>query len=254
MRIFVYFLIGLFLFSNPDLAGKKIRGYDIVSQDKNENITLYGKKTNGLYRGFKIDFKGEIYTKPFWISEISPSFPPQIFYSDINTDEKEELAITLTKGHGTGVLIEDVHVFHTIDNGLCEVIVDNPLAIINKSVKTKLSNQEAEIQIEKRKYKVDLLLFGVNPENLFEDISFGSIIDYEVMNHNLMVKVTGQISPAMFIGDIIITYEYLAKLYQAKSIEFITDIDKNPFYGPVTQEEIFNPGKNKERTTHFRFL
>jgi hypothetical protein len=150
--------------------------------------------------------------------------------------------------------MEDVHVFHTIDNGLSEVIVDNPLAIINKSVKTKLLNQEAEIQIEKRKYKVDLLPFGVNPENLFEDISFGSIIDYEVMNHNLMVKVTGQISPAMFIGDIIITYEYLDKMYQLKSIEFIKDIDKNPFYGPVTQEEIFNPGKNKERTTHFRIL
>jgi hypothetical protein len=51
--------------------------------------------------------------------------------------------------------------------------------------------------------------------------------------------ISGQISPAMFIEDIIITYEYLDKMYQAKSIEFTTDIYKNPFYGPVRQEDIF---------------
>lgn len=48
-----------------------------------------------------------------------------------------------------------------------------------------------------------------------------------------LVRVSGQITPAMFVGDIIITYEYHDKMYQAKAIEFITDMNKNPFYGPV---------------------
>jgi len=50
-----------------------------------------------------------------------------------------------------------------------------------------------------------------------------------------MVRLSGQISPAMVVGDIIITYEYRDKMYQMKAIEFITDIEKNPFYGPVKQ-------------------
>jgi len=33
-----------------------------------------------------------------------------------------------------------------------------------------------------------------------------------------MVRVSSQITPAMFVGDIIITYEYSDKMYQAKEI------------------------------------
>jgi hypothetical protein len=74
---------------------------------------------------------------------------------------------------------------------------------------------------------------SIEPSHLFENIGFGSIIDYEVINKNLMVRVSGQITPAMSGGDIIITYEYRDKMYQAKAIKFITNINKNPFYGPV---------------------
>lgn len=48
-----------------------------------------------------------------------------------------------------------------------------------------------------------------------------------------MAKVSGQITPAMFIGDIIFTYEYRDKMYQAKAIEFIANINKKTFYGPL---------------------
>lgn len=241
MRTYISLIVVFLIIINPIIAGAEIEGYKIVNQNKKENISLYGKKMNGLYRGFKIDFKGGIYTRPFWNSETSPTYAPQIFYADINKDQKEELIITLTEGHGTGVLLEDVHAFHIIDIRLTEVIVDNPLAIIHKNVKTKLANEEAEISINEKRYKVNITPFEINPKNLFDDIGFGSIIDYEVINNNLMVRVSGQISPAMSIGDIIISYEYLDKMYQAKTIEFITDIDKNPFYGPVKKnEEVVN--------------
>jgi hypothetical protein len=233
MKTTMSLIIGLLLMMSPIIADAEIEGYEMVSRNKKENITLYGRKMNGLYRGFKIDFKGGIYTRPFWNSETSPTYAPQIFYKDINKDQKKELVITLNTGHGTGVLLEDVHVFHTIDNRLTEVIVDNPLAIIYKNVKTKLSNEEAEFHIADREYKVDITPFEIKPENLFDDIGFGSIIDYEVMNNNLMVRVSGQISPAMAIGDIILVYVYRNNMYQAKTIDFITDINKNPFYGPV---------------------
>jgi hypothetical protein len=139
----------------------------------------------------------------------------------------------LTQGYGTGVLLEDAHIFNTIDNQLTEVIVDNPLAIINKNVKTNLSDEKAEILIGEKEYSVDITPFDIKPENLFGDVGFGGIIDYEVLNNNLMARVSGQISPALSVGDIIITYEYRDEMYQAKTIDFITDIDKNPFYGPV---------------------
>lgn len=60
-------------------------------------------------------------------------------------------------------------------------------------------------------------------------LTYCIIIDYELINKNFMVRVSGQITPAMFIGDIIITYEYRDKMYQAKAIVFITEINKTLF-------------------------
>ncbi|MBE4909136.1 hypothetical protein IMZ08_13795 [Bacillus luteolus] len=235
MKLGISLMIGFLLINSPITAVTDFEGYEIVSLNNKENITLYAKKIDSLYRGFKIDFKGGVYTRPFWNSETNPTYAPQIFYKDINNDKREELVITLTKGHGTGLLWEDVYVFNTLDNRLIEEIVDHPLAILKKNVKTKLNKDKAEIIVNNKKWAIDLSPFEIKPDNLFDDIGFGSIVDYEVINNCLMVRLSGQVSPGMFVGDVIITYEYRQNMYQAKTIDFIPhhSIEKNPFYGPV---------------------
>lgn len=197
-------------------------GYEIVAKSTEENITLYAKKMEGLesqYREFKIDFKGEIYSRPFWMNVTNPSYAPEIYFEDINQENKNELIIILTLGYGTGALLQEVYVYG-YTNGLANVLVDDPMAIIYKNVKTKLSTEEAELRVGNKKYKVDITPLDVQPKNLFEDIGFGSIIKYEVKDHQLSATVPAQISPAGFIGQLVIVYEYRDKMYQAKSIEF----------------------------------
>lgn len=53
--------------------------------------------------------------------------------------EGYELIIILTKGYGTGALKEEVYVYR-YSNGLNDVLVENPIAIIYKYVKTKLTS------------------------------------------------------------------------------------------------------------------
>lgn len=72
-----------------------------------------------LYRDFKIVFKGETYFRPFWMNDTNPTYVPQIYYEDINKDEKKELIIILKKGDGTGVLDEEVYVYR-YTNGLID--------------------------------------------------------------------------------------------------------------------------------------
>ncbi|WP_260508154.1 hypothetical protein [Cytobacillus firmus] len=100
------------------------------------------------------------------------------------------------------------------------MIVDNPLAIIHKNVKTKLTAKKAEVIVGDKECTVDITPLEIKSENLFDDIGFGSIIDYEVRDNQLIVNVAGQISPASFVGTIVIVYEYRDKMYQARSIEF----------------------------------
>ncbi|MGE8082022.1 hypothetical protein [Peribacillus loiseleuriae] len=218
MKRYIIFIMAFLLVIAPNKAEAVIEGYDVVSKLSKENITLYAKKMNGLYQDFKINFMGEVYSRPFWINVTNPTYAPQIYYEDINKDEKKELIIILNRGYGTGAL-EEVYVYR-YTNGLIDVLVDNPMAIIYKNVKTKLSIEKAEVRVSDKVYIVDITPLEIQPTNLFENIGFGSIIKYEVKDHQLIAKISGQISPAGYIGEIIIVYEYRDKMYQAKSIEF----------------------------------
>ncbi|MGR3762908.1 hypothetical protein [Rossellomorea sp. NS-SX7] len=192
--------------------------YKKVAESPSENINVYAKEMNGLYYDFKIDFKGTMYSRPHWTSAANnPAYAPQIISNDINQDKKKELVIILNKGYGTGVLLEDVYVFHP---RFREVLVDNPIAVVLKKVKTTLSAAKAMIKIDDKTSTVNLKPLGIDPGNLFDDIRFGSIIDFEVRDNTLTAKIAGQISPAGFIGEIVIVYEYRDNMYQAKSIEF----------------------------------
>jgi hypothetical protein len=91
----------------------------------------------------------------------NPTYAPQIYYEDINKDEKKELIIILTKGYGTGVLDQEVNVFHIEYNPFGEVLVDNPLAVVLKNAKTRLTPTEAKISIEDKHYVVDIRPVGI---------------------------------------------------------------------------------------------
>ncbi|WP_251552819.1 hypothetical protein [Neobacillus muris] len=88
-------LVSLFiLLVVPKSVSASNEGYELVSKLSEEDIVLYAKEINGLYRDFKIDFKGEVYSRPFWLSVANnPTYAPQIYYEDINEDEKKELIV-----------------------------------------------------------------------------------------------------------------------------------------------------------------
>ncbi|MGM0877981.1 MAG: hypothetical protein ACQEWV_25460 [Bacillota bacterium] len=81
MKRYIIFIMAFLLVIAPNKAGATIKGYDIVAKLGKENITLYAKKMDGLYHNFKIDFKGSIYSRPFWLNVANnPSYAPQIYY------------------------------------------------------------------------------------------------------------------------------------------------------------------------------
>ncbi|WP_066069691.1 hypothetical protein [Neobacillus soli] len=220
MKRYIIFIMAFLLVIAPYKTGATIKGYDMVAKSGKDDITIYAKKIDDLYYDFKIDFKGRIASRPFWMNVINPTYAPQIYYEDINKDEKKELIIILTKGYGTGALDEEVYVFEIDSNRFGELLVDNPLAVVLKNAKTRLTPTEGEISIGNKQYVVDISPVGIKPENVFKDIYFGGIIKYEVENNHLIARLAAQVSPAHFIGEVIITYGYREKMYQAKSVDF----------------------------------
>lgn len=220
MKRFIISIIAILFVIAPVTAGATIPGYTVIANSDKDNITIYAKKMDGLYYAFKIDFKGRVFSRPYWMNATNPSYAPKIYYEDINTDEKKELIIILTKGYGTGALDQEVNVFHIENNRFGEVLVDHPMGIVNKNIKASLTPIKAEITIGKKHYVINVKGLKLLPEILFDEINFGSIIKYEVKNNKLIAILHPQFSPGAFVGSIIITYEYRDKMYQAKSIEF----------------------------------
>ncbi|QCR31067.1 hypothetical protein [Lysinibacillus sp. SGAir0095] len=221
MKTYVIFILAFILVIAPNKAWATVKGYDKVATSSKDDITLYAKKIDGFYYDFKIDFKGRIASRPFWLSVANnPTYAPKIIYEDTNRDGKKELIIILNQGYGTGVLLEEIYVFEIGDNQFGEVIVDHPLAVVMKNAKTSLTPTEAKISIGNKHDVVDLSAVGMEPENVFKDIFFGGIIKYEVENNHLIARLAAQVSPSNSIGEVIIIYEYRDKMYQAKSVDF----------------------------------
>jgi len=220
MKKSIVIIMAYLLIIAPNKTGATIIGYDMIARSGKDDISIYAKKIDNLYYDLKIDFKGSFVSRPFWMNVTNPTYAPKIKYEDINRDEKKELIIILTKGYGTGVLDEEVYVFEIDSNRFDEVLVDNPLAVILKNTKTRLTPTEANISIADKQYVVDISPVGIKPENVFKDIAFGGIVKYEVKNNHLISRLTAQVSPAYSIGELIITYEYRDKMYQANSVYF----------------------------------
>lgn len=208
----------------------KMTEHEEIAKSEKGDIILCAAKinVNDVYTNFKIDFKGVIMSRPFWINTTSPAWPPEIIYEDINGDGKKELIIILTRGTGTGIIEREVHVFHIQNQQLgkmllevpVEMLVDDPIATVLKNVKTEISPNTAIVIIGDKKYAIDIKSLGIQAEVLFSDIYFGNIINFEIKDNQLVAKVGGIISPSGYIGSIQITYMFKDKMYQAKSIEF----------------------------------
>lgn len=224
--LFLLIIISIY-FNSQSVAKAMPDSKKIVSKSEEANVILYATemdRKNSMYEGFEMKMNGGTRFFPFWINVTNPTYAPKILFNDLNHDGKKDLIFVLTKGYGTGVLDSEVHVLHNIQTNIGEnyheVLVDNPIAVILKNVKTKLTQHEVKVKINGKITVINIDKFQILPEHLFNDVGFGSIIKYDVVNHQLVASIPAQITPAMFLGTIEITYEFQDNMYQAKKIEY----------------------------------
>ncbi|MEK4671327.1 hypothetical protein [Niallia sp. FSL R7-0271] len=190
------------------------------------NVKLYATERTGLLENFRLHLSSGDKYLPFWFNVSNRSYWPSLFYKDINQDGKKELIFVLTTGYGNDTVKQNVHVFHEIKtdlgNAYEETLVDNPMAIILKNVKTNLTKSEAIITLGNKKTVIKIDELGVDPKHLFPDIAIGNITEFEILDNKLTANMGASVSPAGgYLGDFHITYTFKDKMYQVEKIEFI---------------------------------
>ncbi len=203
--------------SNSVIIATKDKTPEIVATIPEMEIALSAKENEGMYEDFTLQVKES--KRVFdWKNVSNPTYAPELLLNDIDHDGQKELIVILTTGTGTGVHVTEAHIINP--ETLLETYIDDPVAILLKNLKIKISDNEVEIAISDQKTVMDKEKINIEPENLFSNIAFNSICSFEVINDQLSANMGIQISPAGFIGEIQISYTLKDNMYQASKIEF----------------------------------
>lgn len=207
---------------------QNINSEKVVGNLQEDNVTLYASEREGNLEKFRLEANGINQYFPFWINVDNEAYWPQLFYKDINQDGEKELIIVLTRGYGTGLINQEVHVLQKTETNMGnvykEMIVDNPLEILLKNVKTKLTKSSATINIGNNITDINLDKLGIDAKNIFSDIVTDNLVRFSVLNNELTAIIGAQVSPVGgYIGSFYITYEYKNGMYIVKKIDFIQD-------------------------------
>lgn len=180
---------------------------DLIHLVKVEDILISSpKNTNSdVYESLTVQAGKLSKTFP-WMNVTNPSYYPIVHLADIDDDDQNEIIIILTNGYGTGLNEQEIHVLNKED--LSELTLEDPLQAIKEQVTSQIIHDQDQVKVvvktagekvEKTYNESDAVLWN-------EEVSFGSIIRYNVTDNIITATIPGGVSPAVFAVDINLEY------------------------------------------------
>ncbi|TVY06910.1 hypothetical protein [Paenibacillus cremeus] len=196
------------------------------SKEAHAELLAHHNGVEGIYDKFELDTGGCTLSFPYWRNIDKPAFAPWMSYVDINNDDIKEIVIYLTLSERTGAKQEEVHVLEPIkESGGCyhEVLVDNPVAIAHKNVKSKLTTKLAEVLINGKTVSVQRIeKLKMKKEDLYPEVAFSDeYLNYQIAGGELRAYLGGHVSFLHIIGELVIGYEKKDGMYQSANIKYV---------------------------------
>ncbi|WP_199623618.1 hypothetical protein [Paenibacillus alkalitolerans] len=184
-----------------------------------DGVTLYGgKEEGGVFRVITIK-TGNTEKSFSWSTVTNESYFPDLKLIDTDQDGNDEIVIIVTKGYGTGVYDQEIHVLNEED--LSEMPVESAIEFINGSAKSEIVKAYG-------KMKVTLDISGEKFEQSYEEsfaavwhdkVGFGSIVRYQLEDNKIVAVIPGNISPAGFVVDVKLEYGADLKVEHVEIVE-----------------------------------
>ncbi|MGE7926243.1 hypothetical protein [Lysinibacillus xylanilyticus] len=146
---------------------------------------------------------------------------PQLIYTDLTNDSKEEAVIIIQTGRGTGLDNYDIHVINVED--FSEIKVQSYEDIVANEIKSNVvKNDDGTLTIttkaqgKESKFDHD---FDPAPDFNQDELAFGGVVIYSLENQKIKLNIPGSVGVSpVYVVDFNITY----KLDSTKN-EFIVD-------------------------------
>ncbi|WP_433922655.1 hypothetical protein [Paenibacillus taichungensis] len=183
----------------------------LIGSSEDEQVKLYAiKETEDAIESVTLDINGR--TKDFdWSISHHSGTKPQLFYTDLTGDGKEEAVIIIQTGRGTGLDNYEIHVVNS-DN-LSEIKVQRYEDIVAEHIKSRISkNDDGTLAItvisqgQVGNFNYD---FDPAPDYHQGELAFGGVVIYTLDNHKIKLSLPGSIgiSPT-YVCDFNITYTF----------------------------------------------
>lgn len=227
----------LYRYNTPSTENiRNVKAHKLLTSLPEENIYLYAVdwkeeqlKHSGIYKEVLLDIKGKRKYFPCWEVDTAESYKPKLILSDINNDGKKELIVISTSGTGTGVHIDNVHVFNV--DTFSDIHVANSIETIYRNVKTNITKGNGIVTIS---INISGNVFTAkakesSAELWLNDVYFGNRIQYYVADNKLYAKVDAQVGASLFAGETTIDYVFRNKMLDTDNITFRGFNDMNLF-------------------------
>jgi beta-lactamase regulating signal transducer with metallopeptidase domain len=210
-------------YTEPKQANGQSGGTVLACLDDGKTWLSAANLYEGMFSDMTLSIDGK--TKRFpWKTYGEPAFLPELSYADVDGDGRNELIVILCESEGTGALVEEIHVLNPED--FSEITVQSPLAALENRVVSKIDENGVQITIDNQNALIfpekEITAKVAEKKSWFANLATGSIIDYSMQGNNVIVKVAAQLSPAGFLGDFNLTYEYKDNQLKVSGVSFMT--------------------------------
>ncbi|MDR9743830.1 hypothetical protein P4H27_05335 [Paenibacillus taichungensis] len=183
----------------------------LFGSSEDEQVKLYANKaTEDAIERVTLDINGR--TKDFdWSISHYSGTEPQLYYTDLTGDGKEEAVIIIQTGRGTGLDNYEIHVVNS-DN-LSEIKVQRYEDIVAEHIESRISkNDDGTLAITVNSQgQVGNFNYDFNPAPDYHqgELAFGGVVIYTLDNHKIKLSLPGSIgiSPT-YVCDFNITYTF----------------------------------------------
>lgn len=192
----------------------------LIEASENKEVKLYAvNETDGEVQGVTVDINGK--QKEFDWKIADTGTKPQVFYTDLTRDSKEEAVILIQTGRGTELDTYDIHVLHAED--LTEIKVQSYEDIVIDHIESHVAKKDdgtlvitVTTQGKESRLNYD---FDPAPDYNQDELAFGGVVIYSLKNQKINLILPGSVgvSPT-YVYDFNITYKF-----DSSKIEFVAD-------------------------------
>ncbi|WP_425607856.1 hypothetical protein [Paenibacillus amylolyticus] len=182
----------------------------IIKASQNEEVKLYSiKETKNGIEGVTLNISGS--QKDFDWKIPDTGTEPQVFYTDLTGDGKEEAVIIIQTGKGTGLDNFDIHVVNSED--LTEIKVQSYEEIVAEQIETHVAKKgDGTLAISvKAQGKEHNFNYGFDPvpDHKQDSLGFGGVYIYFLENQKIKLNLVGSVGVSTtYVCEFNITYKF----------------------------------------------